>query len=53
MFIIVNLAIFVIAIHRLCSIIAYEPVIKYLNQPILLCKYRESKASINGDGIFL
>ena len=26
--------------------------IKYLNQPILNLKCRESKASINGDGIF-
>ena len=26
--------------------------LKYLNQPILWLKYRESKASANGDGIF-
>ena len=31
---------------------AHEPGIKYLNQPMLKSKYRESKASTNGDGIF-
>ena len=31
---------------------AHEPTIKYLNQPTLCLKCRESKASTNGDGIF-
>ena len=34
------------------STTGHEETIKYLNQPILWLKYRESKASENGDGIF-